>query len=441
MNFRNIKYLVPLALAFTIVIIALVLIVKVVIGFSARPTVARIFGLPIPVYGYRVSYKESQNFLGANADTEGYKVIPVMAPETGISEAMKVLRIPVNIGKKVRKGETLAVLDSFQLNLDMEFNVKKIKADRDELEYLRDNYSETKKGLLAKSENIQQELKGLEKTLVEKRDILSKMLGLFEKRYIGLLELEGVKDEVRGLEEKIADLQTESLDTRHSMLEIENKYKETEFSLRSEISSLERDLKRINTMTDSLRVRSPIEGYVTDRVINENGEVFPRAKILEVSLISPLKILPHISHIYLDNIQKGQEVNFRFSESGKEYKGTVSAIYPTVERKTQTFVVEILFDNKNGDIMPGTASFVRFFNLNKKIVLIPKFAVAGLPDAPTVFVIKDNKATARRVALGERYPFGMVEIKEGLESGDIVIKSSLKYINDGKKVKLAGTEG
>lgn len=384
------KTLVVSAFGILVAAIVVILMYKIVVGVIDRPSVANILKMPIPVYGYKVGYRETKNFLGANADTEGFKVISVMVPEVEFTGSLKVVKIPVEIGKNVKKGDIVAVIESYQLNVSREADVKRLK-------------------------EVKQELKSLDKSLIMKKDLLTKMSDLFEKKYVGLLDLEKIRDDVRSLEEKRLSLQTEA-------------------------TLIEKDLKKINSSLAALTARAPIDGYVTEKAMSENAEVFPKAKIVEVSSISPLKIIPHISHFYLDDVRKGQEVFFRFSESGKEYKGTLSSVYRTVDKKTQTFDAEILFDN-NDKILPGTAAFVRFSDINKKILLIPKFSVAGMPDAPTVFIVKDKKASARRVVLGEFYPFGLVEVKEGLNIGDVVIKSSLKYINEGTRVRLLGTEG
>lgn len=441
---RHSKQKYPKLLIFIVLLIVLAFILvpiikKTLIGIWNLPSVANLLKLPIPVYGYKAVYEDSKSYLGANADSVGYKVIEIMAPELEVPEALKILKI-IDEGKKVKKGDTLAVLLSFNLNIEKELVSKKIKEIGEELRYLKKNHTETQKEFLSKKDNILQGIKLLNQSLSEKKDILRRMLELYEKRYVSLLDVDNIRSEILRLEDTLSNQQKELQNNLQEILTSEKQYQERSFSLKLEKSTLEKELKKIINILDELHIRSPIDGYISAKFFSEGAEVFSKTNILEVSLYSPLKILAHLSSIYLNKINLGQEVYFRFYESGKEYKGTVSNKYPVVDKRTQTFNIEVLFDNKEGNILPGTTAFVRFSDVNKKLLLIPKFAVAGMPDAPIVFVVKDNVANARKVALGEFFPFGLVEIREGIQEGEIIVKSPLKYINDKTKVRLLAVE-
>ncbi len=422
-----------------IIVLAGPLILKILIGFKNRPSVANLLKLPIPVYGYKVGYKDSQSYLGANADTEGYTIIQIMAPELEVPESLKVLKI-IDRGIKVKKEETLALLQSFNLNLSKEIAIKKLKDVEEELKNLKRSHLETQKEFSLKKDNILKEIVSLKKSLSDKNDILRRMLELYDKKYVSLLEVDSVKTEIRTLEMQLSGQQTELHNTHNDILADEKQYQGKSFSLELDKLNLEKELKKIYSILQNLNVRAPIDGYISEKFISEGAEVFPKTKLLELSLYSPLRILAHISHVYLTKIKVGQEVYFRFSESGKDYKSTITNKYPTVDKKTQTFDVEILYENKDGKILPGTTAYVRFSEVDKKLLLIPKFSVVGLPEAPVVFVIQDHMAIARKVVLGEFYPFGLVEIREGIQEGEVVIKSPLKYIHDKTKVRILAVE-
>jgi RND family efflux transporter MFP subunit len=310
----------------------------------------------------------------------------------------------------------------------------------DQLKFLSKNFLETQKELLTKKEHVSQEAEVVKNSLPEKREILKRVLELYEKKYVSLLDVDSAKNDIRNLETKLSGLQADLYAINQEMLAGEKDYKERKFTLEQEKSDLERDLKKTSNSLSALTIRSAIDGYVSEKFVSEGAEVLPKSKLLDISLYSPLRILAHLSHVYLTKINVGQEVYFRFSESGKDYKSTISNKYPTVDKKTQTFDVEILYENKDGKILPGTTAYVRFSEVDKKLLLIPKFSVAGLPEAPIVFIVKDQTAIARKVVLGEFYPFGLVEIREGIEEGEIIIKSPLKYVTDKTKVRILAVE-
>jgi RND family efflux transporter MFP subunit len=401
------KGLVVVIIILVISMITYPILKKIVIGLTNTAPVANILKLPIPVYGYKVGYKEAENFLGANADTEGYLVIPITVPEIEFTENLKVLKI-LNEGKKIKKGDVMALLAPHKLILEKDCSMQKKDDIIKQQIFIRTNYSE--------------ELERQNKTLAEKEDILKKISELYRGKFVSLPELEKAKDDVGNIQNYIYNLQKD--------------FKEKMLSLETQKAALEKDLLKINKDLISLSIKSPIDGYITQKFVDEGAEILPKEKIIEVSMISPLKVLAHVSQIYLNKISLDSKVYIRFSESGKEHQGRISNINAVVEKKAQTFQVEILYENKEEKILPGTIAFVRFENASTKAFMIPKFAVVGMNDAPQVFVIKDNKAKACKVVLGEYYPFGLIEVKEGLQQGDIIIKSPLKYINDGTEVKI-----
>jgi RND family efflux transporter MFP subunit len=436
---KNWKSISLIIIVLAIIILAGPLVIKVLIGFKNRPSIANLLKLPIPVYAYKVSPKDSQSYLGANADTEGDKVINIMVPEVEVTESLKVGKI-IERGTKVKKRDTLAILYSLNLNLNKELISKKLREIEDQLKFLSKNFLETQKELLTKKEHVSQEAEVVKNSLPEKREILKRVLELYEKKYVSLLDVDSAKNDIRNLETKLSGLQADLYAINQEMLAGEKDYKERKFTLEQEKSDLERDLKKTSNSLSALTIRSAIDGYVSEKFVSEGAEVLPKSKLLDISLYSPLRILAHLSHVYLTKINVGQEVYFRFSESGKDYKSTISNKYPTVDKKTQTFDVEILYENKDGKILPGTTAYVRFSEVDKKLLLIPKFSVAGLPEAPIVFIVKDQTAIARKVVLGEFYPFGLVEIREGIEEGEIIIKSPLKYVTDKTKVRILAVE-
>ena len=68
-------------------------------------------------------------------------------------------------------------------------------------------------------------------------------------------------------------------------------------------------------------------------------------------------------------------------------------------------------------------------------VLIPEEAVITEADGTFVFVVEEGRARRRTVRLGQRTA-GAVEVLDGLEAGEPVVRQGLQRLRDGASVRL-----
>jgi membrane fusion protein, multidrug efflux system len=68
-------------------------------------------------------------------------------------------------------------------------------------------------------------------------------------------------------------------------------------------------------------------------------------------------------------------------------------------------------------------------------VLIPEEAVIAEGDSAFVFIVEDERARRRPVRLGQRTA-GAVEVIEGLEAGEPVVRQGMQRLRDGASVRL-----
>jgi membrane fusion protein (multidrug efflux system) len=68
-------------------------------------------------------------------------------------------------------------------------------------------------------------------------------------------------------------------------------------------------------------------------------------------------------------------------------------------------------------------------------VLIPEEAVTTEADGAYVFVVEDGRAQRRTVQLGQRTA-GAVEVLDGLEAGQPVVRQGVQRLRDGASIRL-----
>ncbi len=118
-------------------------------------------------------------------------------------------------------------------------------------------------------------------------------------------------------------------------------------------------------------------------------------------------------------------------QGDKKLEGKVYSIAQAADPASKTFKVEVIADNKDLAIKPGTDADVEIIYLRKKAVGIP---LSALLDNKYVFVVKNGRVEKRPVVtgiLGNKF----VEVKEGLVSGERIVVGNLFGLYDGALVE------
>jgi len=356
--------------------------------FSQNLLIARVLGLPIPVYVVPVVKGDSTRFIGANGISEASLIVRVSFPSLEAGSKLRVAEVLVKVSDHVKKGQVLADLEYVPLEED----VKR----------LRENLP-----------LINSKLKTAKENLKEKRNYFFIIKDLFSKGFATRIELESARDSFVAAETVVKSYEQQMIDT-------------TSF------------LKGTSSSFRELNILSPVEGVILEKKVEEGDISSVGTPMFSVGVLSPLYLVANVSQEDKDGIylEQNGEVSFNFLP-GRTFRGQIVRIDPTVEVETQTFKVWLSLRNENMEFLPGSAAFVRF-NAKVKSLVIPRLAVIGMPDEPSVFVVGDdnNKAYLKRVVLGMAFPPNKLEIIKGLSEGEKVVTFNLKYLDDGSSVSI-----
>ena len=142
----------------------------------------------------------------------------------------------------------------------------------------------------------------------------------------------------------------------------------------------------------------------------------------------------------MNSIKVGTEVNVRLASIGQEYKGTVRQVGNYINPSNRTFDVEIAIPNKNGQVKPNLIATVKVNDYtNENAITIPENILQENSQGETIAFIyvpeTDTTGTAKRVVVetGINYE-NEIEVKSGLEEGDVIIIEGAKSVRDGQKV-------
>lgn len=200
----------------------------------------------------------------------------------------------------------------------------------------------------------------------------------------------------------------------------------------------------IDNLASHTEIRSTINGVVTGRY-HSDGEMFsmmpgPSGKpaIVSINQIRPVKVTIGVSERFLPELSVGQATTVTTDVfPNREFTGKVNKIYPTIDRTSGTFRVEIVIDNQDEALRPGMFARVALSMGEHQALLVPSLAVlkqAGSNER-FVFVVEGNTARRLTVIPGRSYN-EFIEIESGLQEGQMLVTTGQHNLVQGSEVQI-----
>lgn len=119
------------------------------------------------------------------------------------------------------------------------------------------------------------------------------------------------------------------------------------------------------------------------------------------------------------------------------YKTNIVEIDRALSDNTGTLTIKALFDNPEGDLIPGMFARIRITGTTiPNAILVPQRAVQQLLDKSFVIVVgSDNTSISKNVTLGSKIGSYYV-IKNGLSADDIVVVEGLTNLQEGQLMNV-----
>jgi RND family efflux transporter MFP subunit len=122
---------------------------------------------------------------------------------------------------------------------------------------------------------------------------------------------------------------------------------------------------------------------------------------------------------------------------GKEYRGRVGTIYPHLDEKTRTLMVEALIPNGDHSLKPGLFARVTLYTgPARETIVVAANAILYDESKTKIFVVEDNLAKGRDVKIGAKYG-DMQEILTGVKDKETVVIVGQSNLAEGVKVNVA----
>lgn len=199
-----------------------------------------------------------------------------------------------------------------------------------------------------------------------------------------------------------------------------------------------RQLSRRGEAWEYVPVLSPATGYVIDKAIVEGGRVEAGTRVYRIADLKRVWIDADVFEADLPEIRVNQPVLVELSYvPGETFEGRVDYVYPTLVSATRTARIRVALKNPDLVLKPDMYANVELkVDLGERLA-IPDSAVIYTGPRRLVFVdLGEGRLRPQEIEVGV-HADGYVEIKRGLEPGDVVVTSGNFLIAAESRIRSA----
>ncbi len=209
---------------------------------------------------------------------------------------------------------------------------------------------------------------------------------------------------------------------------------------RARVSRAKVALEIAQTNLRHTRIVAPFDGVVTRRLVDPGDRVYtmPPTVLMVVMDISRIKVVSDLPEKEMPLIHPGTPVFISFDAlPGKVFEGRITRIYPRVDPVTRNFSIEMDLKNPDRAMKAGMFAHVRVRVKKVQGLVIPRSALLKIPGTGTYYAFKVTGDTVKKVNLKTGIVQDtFVQVLGGLREGDRVVTVGNAALRTGRKIRI-----
>ncbi len=201
-------------------------------------------------------------------------------------------------------------------------------------------------------------------------------------------------------------------------------------------------VRRLEQLQSFEKVYAPFDGIVTARNIDiggliQAGENTTPKELFHLASIQKIRVFVSVPEAYSTSIKQGDKANLTLDEyPDKSFVGTVARNSNAIDPATRTLNVEVDIDNPKGELLPGAYVFVHFkVPEHASGLMIPANTLLFRAQGLQVGVVRNGRVQLVPVVIGKDSGAN-VEISSGLKATDAVILDPSDSLASGQEVQV-----
>lgn len=323
-------------------------------------------GIKVETVGEQLLNSNETTLATGVVQSNAYRETPVVSLVGGI-----VRKINLELGQKVKRGQTVAIVFSEELSTTQSLYLKSLA----ELEEFQKRHQRTMK--------------------------------LIEIGAVSREELEQTESKLKTAESEVASLRQKLLLLGLSPKNVD-------------------DLNSTKQVSLEFAVPSPASGTITSRKVNQGEVIDANEELLRVTDLSSVWVIGQVYEKDLAKIRVGSGATITTDAyTGRVFRGQISYVDPQLDTATRTAQVRVEFVNPREELKIGmyvNIAFATITGAENTIPVVPTSAVQNINNQQVVFIATNNPNVfaLRQVRVGAETN-GRYAILEGLNVGDRIV--------------------
>jgi RND family efflux transporter MFP subunit len=339
------------------------------------------------------------------AEFKPYQEVEVMAKVAGY-----IKEIRVDVGDRVKEGDVLATLEIPEMTDDLNRSRASVRHSEAEVKRAED------------------EIKRAQSVHDGTHALYTRMAAVAEKKpgLIAQQDIDEAQSKDMAAEAQISVAKS-ALAASKQQVEVDNSSRE-----------------RVQTLMDYERVTAPFTGVITKRFADKGSMIqagtasqTQAMPVVRLSQNQLLRLILPAPESVVSTIHIGQRVAVRVPTLNRSFTGSVARFADKLSMETRTMDTEVDVPNSDLVLIPGMYAEVDLTLARRDaVVAVPVMAVDSSSDtAGQVMVITPNsRVEVRKIALGLETA-NRVEVRSGLNEGDMVVLSGRSSLKPGQEVR------
>jgi RND family efflux transporter MFP subunit len=339
----------------------------------------------------------------------------------------------VDIGSQVKAGQLLAVIETPEVDQELEqgdANVSQAKAAR---EQARAGLAQSLAALNQAQANFRQAQSNEEISRITN----TRWQVLVNKGVIPKQSGDERRTDYDARRAAVAAAQA-AVETGQATVDVQ---KANLVAAQAAMEAQEANARRLTHLRGFERVLAPFDGVITERKI-EKGDLITAGSgsdrnLFSVAQPNVLRIQVNVPQTYSVDIKPGDITDVTVQERpGEIFPGHIVRTANALDPVARTLLTEVYVENKSGRLLPGMYSLVRFhIGRSHPVVIVPTDTLIVDSQGMRLAIVTSNK-TIHLVQVEVGRDLGAsIEITNGIHPGDIVVSNPSDSLVEGQQVE------
>lgn len=368
------------------------------------------------------------------------QIAGIIAPfqNVAISSALSEPTDSVDVleGDYVRRGQTLAVLDTTDLRASLAAATSTAASSGARVSQTQYQAQLNIGQGSDQVSNARASVSQAQQTLRNDQQNLNRYQALLSSGYVSQQQVDQQRTTVRNDQQQVqsaqASLSSAQLNQRVNGNTAQGLQAANVASAQADAASAEAQARQIQAQIDKALISSPVDGVVVNRNLNP-GEYPGSRTIFTVQQLNPVYAMLNASSEDVFRIRQGAQVSVAVAGvNAAPYRGRVNAVLGQVAPGSTNFTVEAILDNpglqlKSGMAVTGTVNLPAVTGVG-----IP--ATAFLDDSHDSVMTVDEQGTAKLAKVQERASDGKTSVVSGIAQGTKVVSNGQLGVTAGQQI-------